>query len=686
MSTDLRQLRYEGTETTNAPASPALDYRQAQQLASKLAAARQTAPVVLWVVLALPALALVLAQPVLGVLSALAVLYRGRPSFVALWFFQKASYDLDGLVCTLRRVTVKRGSRTYIVGNVLRAAVDSFGPVLQARVSAGAVEVRHLPRSRALITIRRHPALTETLTPTETVRSTNPIERLLTALVRHNMIKVPLRTGSAFVAPHKATPAPARAPQAPILLGLNTDGEPIHLAAGNLLCGGLPNFGKSVLIRGLVCQLSPRADVQFAGIDLKGGVELSPFDRRFSFVAKTTMEALQLLHELRRIIAARLADLQATGEVQHVPSVDSPEIWLIIDELGELLNGPDRDENHAVLQVLTSVLRLGRACSIRCVGANQMLNVDSVPSPVRGLFHSRLSFCQAGEELLRAALGIHADRLQLDSPGRFFLMAPGYMDPVLGRSFMYGLEHVSAAMAAHGHLGCHLPGLAPQTLTPPAVTPESVPTGRTTTEPEAAPTDTHNDSPALSGASGLSVDEVKARNHATALRLLDVIETADTVDEACRRADINVDHFGAVTGHLVRLGLLTWDGTRYSRPGLRLVPPLPTVDPVEPAPVIDPSRLGPNVRIDDAELLSQCLILLADGPLTARELSKELRRGRERIERVLTTAPVTFEPPYYFLRNANDDRLEGRAERPAVSGPGEANGGPLAGGLAGVRS
>ncbi|CDR09463.1 FtsK/SpoIIIE domain-containing protein [Streptomyces iranensis] len=145
---------------------------------------------------------------------------------------------------------------------------------------------------------------------------------------------------------------------------------------------GATQSGKSTLLASLVAELAPQP-VALVGIDCKGGMELSLFERRLSALACSRTEALALLVALLdeardRMAVCRRAGARSIWELpEHVRPVP---VVLLVDELAELyLVDGSRVSRQEAAECSTALLRLGQlgaALGLHLVVAGQRIGSE----------------------------------------------------------------------------------------------------------------------------------------------------------------------------------------------------------------------------------------------------------------------------------------------------------------------
>jgi S-DNA-T family DNA segregation ATPase FtsK/SpoIIIE len=148
---------------------------------------------------------------------------------------------------------------------------------------------------------------------------------------------------------------------------------------------GATRSGKSNLLSAIVAELAPQR-VAILGIDLKGGLELTPVQRRLSALACTRPEALTLLDELITEAQTRMAQCRRAGvrNVWELPEKIRPvPVVTLVDEIAELYltdgSRASRDEAAACSTALLRLAQLGGALGLHLVVSAQRLGSELGP-------------------------------------------------------------------------------------------------------------------------------------------------------------------------------------------------------------------------------------------------------------------------------------------------------------------
>lgn len=185
-----------------------------------------------------------------------------------------------------------------------------------------------------------------------------------------------------------------------VCIGLDLRHKPVMIRSGeHTLVIGLTGSGKGSVMASYVDGLSRLYRdglVQFWGIDLKGGVEMSMYGAIFDLHhAYTLDEAIALLRELSDECDCRMDCMRGRAR-ELPPTPEHPRIVLLIDEVAELHGKTDRKKSEQVTRLLDSLLRRGRALGIVVVAFSQDPRVESVP--LRARFPQRIALRLNSEE------------------------------------------------------------------------------------------------------------------------------------------------------------------------------------------------------------------------------------------------------------------------------------------------
>ncbi len=253
----------------------------------------------------------------------------------------------------------------------------------------------------------------------------------------------------------------------PIDLGPFEDATParvLFLRRHGLL-GGVSGSGKSGGLNVLMGNLTACADVVIWAIDLKRGMELSPWASCIARLATTPAEARALLADAVAVLEARAALLAATRQRVWEPSADMPALMIIVDEYAELADdAPDATRDA------DSIGRRGRAVAVTLIAATQRPTQKAMgQGALRSQMDVRISFrvrerkdveLILGQGMLAAGWYAHT----LNAPGKFLISAPEHDTPRRARAYLVTDETVTATAERHARQRPELDEISRQAL------------------------------------------------------------------------------------------------------------------------------------------------------------------------------------------------------------------------------
>ncbi len=264
-----------------------------------------------------------------------------------------------------------------------------------------------------------------------------------------------------------------------ILIGRRFDNSPFVLPwapCPHILIGGQTGAGKSGVTNAIIGAVAGRADTAICGIDLKL-VEQWPWRHRLTTCATTTVEADELLADLRSLIQYRAELLQSIGR-RMWSSEFGPWLMVVVDELAEL-SGSDPDvlieaartgdtkdvirngRNAAQIRIalLGSLARLARFCGITVVAATQYPSYEVIDQQIRTQLTIRIMLRVASGEQVEVCLGRgYASRIAVrsipaDQPGCFWVVGlPSDPEPVRARAHFLTDDVIAEHAARTAHL------------------------------------------------------------------------------------------------------------------------------------------------------------------------------------------------------------------------------------------
>jgi S-DNA-T family DNA segregation ATPase FtsK/SpoIIIE len=236
------------------------------------------------------------------------------------------------------------------------------------------------------------------------------------------------------------------APEAPgpvalrgVSIGLGDDAKPwrFRVEGTHALIAGATGAGKGSVLWSLIHGLSPAIRegwVQVWALDPKGGMELGLGRGAFARFEGGVPEAMcDLLEEAVDLKTRRSLDLATRGERLHRPSVASPHLVIIVDELATLSAFAERAVVRRIEHALGLLLTQGRAVGITVIAAVQDPGKDVVSW--RDLFPTRVAMRLDNPIQVDMVLGdgarergARADHISELSPGVAYVRVEGSRD------------------------------------------------------------------------------------------------------------------------------------------------------------------------------------------------------------------------------------------------------------------
>jgi S-DNA-T family DNA segregation ATPase FtsK/SpoIIIE len=250
-----------------------------------------------------------------------------------------------------------------------------------------------------------------------------------------------------------AWPGPViRSVTQPAEIGISEDGRPVRilLLRRNVLVGGIAGSGKSGVLNVIITILAACRDVRLWGVDLKGGMELGPWEPVFERIATTPEDANKLFRDAVTELDKRAARMAATGKRTWEPTPDNPALIIITDEYAEL-----PDESH---ESADSVARRGRAVAVNLMAATQKPTQAAMGQNTAVRSQMDVRICLRVREPRDADLilgqgslnsGWHAHKLT--QPGEFLISDPEHGTPERNRAYLITDESRDQHAARYGH-------------------------------------------------------------------------------------------------------------------------------------------------------------------------------------------------------------------------------------------
>jgi S-DNA-T family DNA segregation ATPase FtsK/SpoIIIE len=220
-------------------------------------------------------------------------------------------------------------------------------------------------------------------------------------------------------------------------IGISEDGRPVRvlLLRRNVLIGGIAGSGKSGVLNVIIAILASCRDVRLWGVDLKGGMELGPWEPVFERIATTPEDANELFRDAVTELNNRAASMAATRKRTWEPSPDNPALIIITDEHAEL---PEESHEYA-----DSIARRGRAVAVNLMAATQRPTVAAMGRNTAVRSQMDVRICLRVREPRDADLilgqgslnsGWHAHKLI--QPGEFLISDPEHGTPERNRAYL----------------------------------------------------------------------------------------------------------------------------------------------------------------------------------------------------------------------------------------------------------
>lgn len=234
-------------------------------------------------------------------------------------------------------------------------------------------------------------------------------------------------------------------------VGVAGDGRHVALplrGLGNVVVGGLPNYGKSELLASMVAGLL-RQDAtgqrqQIAVVDMKlVSFGLLPDLAALRWPVATDIdEAHQVIAAARAECARRyqvLRDARARTleEYQERTGEPLPYLTVLVDEIADLTQDDDRGRRERFLASAMEIARKGRAAGVGLVMATQRPSADVLPSSLRNLAGAAVAFRVQRNHDSIAVLGEPGAEALPAVPGRCLVR---HSSTVQVQAFYAGLE------------------------------------------------------------------------------------------------------------------------------------------------------------------------------------------------------------------------------------------------------
>jgi S-DNA-T family DNA segregation ATPase FtsK/SpoIIIE len=244
----------------------------------------------------------------------------------------------------------------------------------------------------------------------------------------------------------------------PAEIGISEDGQPVRvlLLRRNVLVGGIAGSGKSGVLNVIIAILAACRDVRLWGVDLKGGMELGPWESCFERIATTPEDANQLFRDAVEELDRRAAHMAAEGKRTWEPAPGNPALIIITDEFAEL---PQDSHENA-----DSLSRRGRAVAVNLMAATQKPTQAAMGQNTAVRSQMDVRICLRVREprdtdliLGQGSLnsGWHAHRLT--QPGEFLISDPEHSAPERNRAYLVTDEGRDQHAARYGRPPATMP-------------------------------------------------------------------------------------------------------------------------------------------------------------------------------------------------------------------------------------
>jgi hypothetical protein len=242
-----------------------------------------------------------------------------------------------------------------------------------------------------------------------------------------------------------------------IPLGVLEDGSSLsmQLAEHNLLIGGEPGSGKSVVLSSIVATAALDPSTTLTLFDGKQ-VELSIWkDVADEFVGPDLEHAATTLERLRQIMDFRYQVLLALGRRKFEPGDPEGLHIVVVDELAFYLRGGKKETRDRFAESLRDLVSRGRAAGIVVVAATQKPSHDIVPTWIRDLFSYRIAMrctsSDASDTILGqgwAARGSSAAAIDPSMRGVGYVLAEGGVPMLFKANYLADADLVELAAEA----------------------------------------------------------------------------------------------------------------------------------------------------------------------------------------------------------------------------------------------
>jgi DNA segregation ATPase FtsK/SpoIIIE, S-DNA-T family len=193
---------------------------------------------------------------------------------------------------------------------------------------------------------------------------------------------------------------------APIGVDENNRVVNFSFAETSILIGGQRRAGKSGFINCMIAGLAQMDSVALIGIDLKGGVSLSPWKDRLSDFVYTNDRATEVLLSVEQEMLRRFEYIRENG-LEKIESFtpSMPKIEVIIDEVAEAFNSGDKTGDIKRYECCRRIVSLSGAAGIDLIVATQKPSLKNTPTDFRDLIQRRIALATSNREMTKMILG-----------------------------------------------------------------------------------------------------------------------------------------------------------------------------------------------------------------------------------------------------------------------------------------
>lgn len=240
----------------------------------------------------------------------------------------------------------------------------------------------------------------------------------------------------------------------PIPIGVDEDHKEVQVALPerNLLIGGMPGSGKSVLVNVLLASLARDPKCRLFLFDGKG-VDLVPWKPVASGYVGLDVEAgTAQLDKVIEIMNGRYQEMAKRGLSKLGKSNGVGLVAVVVDEAPFYVANSDTKAAKAFSSRLREIIQKGRAAGIVVILTAQKPSADTLPSSIRDLINLRIAFScstrEASETILGGSWslgGYSAHQIALEKRGVALFLGDGGI-PILVKIYFISNEEIKVAV------------------------------------------------------------------------------------------------------------------------------------------------------------------------------------------------------------------------------------------------